>query len=128
MPLHTISRRCGQVHLRNLVESVPEIMNAILSSGGGVVAAWPLKPTLRIIWLAATTPEMLELVGRVSEPVETGQLEASIANMRHGQLLTATVNDELSLKVFFPPTSTVSTYIQSIRNTVHEIRTNPKLQ
>ncbi|MBO0883748.1 MAG: roadblock/LC7 domain-containing protein [Mycobacterium sp.] len=127
MPLHTISRRSARAHLKKLVESVPEITNAILSSGGGAVAAWPLKPTLRIIGLAATTPEILELFGHTSIQIESGRFEASIVHMRRGQLLTAAVNDQLSLKVYFPPTAEVDNHLQSIRKAVHEIRTNPNL-
>lgn len=121
-------RRSGQAHLKRLVESVPEITNSVLSSGGGVLAAWPLRPTLRIIGLAATTPEILGLMGHVLEPIENDQIEASTVRMRRGRLLTASVSDELSLKVYFPLTVKVDAHLWNIVKTIREIRATSNLR
>lgn len=116
------ARRHSRTHLRGLIESRPEIKNAILTSGGGVVAAWPLKPVIHIIKLAATTPEILDLFGYVAESIESDLLDASIVRMRRGQLLIAPVDDQFTLKVFFPPTIDVNAHLQDIRGVVNEIR------
>jgi predicted regulator of Ras-like GTPase activity (Roadblock/LC7/MglB family) len=128
MLIRAATRRHGQAHLKRLVESVPIITNAILASGGGVVAAWPVKPMLRIIRLAATTPPILELLGYVPELVESDELEASIVRMRHGQLLTSLVNDQVSLKLLFPSAATVDAHLLTICIAVNEIRLIPNLK
>lgn len=128
MTMRAGTRHCGRAHLGRLVESIPEIKNSILASGGGVVTAWPLKPVIRIVGLAATNPEMLDLLGYVPESIETDIVDASVVRMRRGQLLTAPVNDEFSLKIFFPLRSEIDdAHLRHIRKAVDEIRASLNL-
>lgn len=127
-PLRPGARRHGRSQLKRLVESIPEIKNAILTSGGGVVTAWPLKPVIRIIGLAATTPEVLDLLGYVPELIASDRLEISIIRMRRGQLLTTSVSGQLSLKIFLPLTTTIDDrHLSHIYNVVKKIRAIPNL-
>lgn len=58
-----------------------------------VVVAWPLRPVLRNIGLAAATPEVLAFLGRSIEAIEDERLTGTRARMRKGWLLTISIDE-----------------------------------
>lgn len=118
-------RRRWRLQLQRLIQAVPDIEFAILASGGGVVVACPSRPVLRIVGLAATTPEMLALLRslhRVDEPLWNERLGGTLVRMRGGLLFTRSIENELALKLLFRPAASVDLRATEVSRAIKEIR------
>lgn len=86
------------------------------------MAAWPVRPVLRVVGLAAATPEILAVFGHAIKPIQNALLDGTIVHMRRGQLLETPVDDHLSLKLFFLPTADAGSYAWEIMRMVGDVR------
>lgn len=86
------------------------------------MVAWPLRPILRIVGLAAATPEILELLGYAAESIQNNLLDGTIAHIRSRQLLTTQIDGKISLKLLFSPAVDAYAYVHKILRIVDEIR------
>lgn len=120
-------RRSARAQLQRIVESEPELKHAILTSQGGVVAAWPLRPVFRIVALGAANPDLLMVFGRTTEPIQNNLLSGTVSHLSRGQLLTIPIDGKLSLKLLFSPTIDIGAYAREVVQIVSEVRATLKL-